>query len=177
MHRLFTRFLLTAIVALFSHAAFAEPDLLLYFQISDSPQFYNSDDTCSYDFAMVSFTTDGTNPSGGYLDLYADGETVSQGQALASGSDAAYASLGSNPSPESQILFELWSASGDSFERVGYYTALYSDLTGNIMESGGVSPAMPLMIAQVHAEAVPEPTSGLLTVLGVAFLALRRKRV
>ena len=177
MHRLFTRFLLTAIVALFSRAAFAEPDLLLYFQISDSPQFYNSDDTCSYDFAMVSFTTDGTNPSGGYLDLYADGATEPQGQALASGSDAAYASLGSNPSAESQILFELWSISGDSFERVGYYTALYSDLTGNIMESGGVSPAMPLMIAQVHAEAVPEPTSGLLTVLGVAFLALRRKRV
>ena len=90
---------------------------------------------------------------------------------------ASLGRLGSNPSPESQILFELWSASGDSFERVGYYTALYSDLTGNIMESGGVSPAMPLMIAQVHAEAVPEPTSGLLTVLGVAFLALRRKRV
>ena len=179
MHRLFTRFLLTAIVALFSRAAFAEPDLLLYFQISDSPQFDNSDDTCSYDFAMVSFTTDGTNPSGGYLDLYADGETVSQGQALASGSDAAYASLGSKPSAESQILFELWSwsDSDNSFERVGYYTALYSDLIGNIMESGGVSPAMPLMIAQVHAEAVPEPTSGLLTVLGVAFLALRRKRV
>ena len=178
MHRLFTRFLLTAIVALFSRAAFADPDLLLYFQIDSSNlTFVENGSACSYDFAMVSFTTDGTNPSGGYLDLYADGETVSQGQALASGSDAAYASLGSNPSAESQILFELWSASGDSFERVGYYTALYSDLTGNIMESGGVSPAMPLMIAQVHAEAVPEPTSGLLTVLGVAFLALRRKRV
>ena len=178
MHRLFTRFLLTAIVALFSRAAFADPDLLLYFQIDSSNlTFVENGSACSYDFAMVSFTTDGTNPSGGYLDLYADGETVSQGQALASGSDAAYASLGSNPSAESQILFELWSASGDSFERVGYYTALYSSLTGNIMESGGVSPAMPLMIAQVHAEAVPEPTSGLLTVLGVAFLALRRKRV
>ena len=176
MHRLFTRFLLTVIVALFSRAAFADPDLLLYFQIVDQPQFDNGG-TCSYDFAMVSFTMDGTNPSGEYLDLYADGETVSQGQALASGSDAAYASLGSNLSAESQILFELWAASDNSFERVGYYTALYSDLTGNIMESGGVSPAMPLMIAQVHAEAVPEPTSGLLTVLGVAFLALRRKRV
>lgn len=177
MHRLFTRFLLTAIVALFSRAAFAEPDLLLYFQISDSPQFDNSDDMCSYDFAMVSFTTDGTNPSGGYLDLYADGETVSQGQALASGSEAAYASLGSNPSAESQILFELWSASGDSFERVGYYTAMYSDLIGNIMESGGVSQATPLMITQVHAQAVPEPTSGLLVLLGAAVLALRRKRI
>lgn len=179
MHRLFTRFLLTAIVALFSRAAFAEPDLLLYFQISDSPQFDNSDDTCSYDFAMVSFTTDGTNPSGGYLDLYADGETVSQGQALASGSDAAYASLGSKPSAESQILFELWSwsDSDNSFERVGYYTALYSDLIGNIMESGGVSPATPLMITQVHAQAVPEPTSGLLVLLGAAVLALRRKRI
>ena len=174
----FTRFLLTVIVALFSRAAFAEPDLLLYFQIDSSNlTFVENGSACSYDFAMVSFTTDGTNPSGGYLDLYADGATVPQGQALASGSDAAYASLGSNPSAESQILFELWSASGDSFERVGYYTALYSSLTGNIMESGGVSPAMPLMIAQVHAEAVPEPTSGLLTVLGVAFLALRRKRV
>ena len=178
MHKLFTRFLLTAIVALFSRAAFAEPDLLLYFQIDSSNlKFVEGGNACSYDFAMVSFTTDGTNPSGAYLDLYADGATEPQGQALASGSDAAYASLGSNPSAESQILFELWSVSGDSFERVGYYTAWYSDLTGNIMESGGVSPAMPLMIAQVHAEAVPEPTSGLLTVLGVAFLALRRKRV
>ncbi len=179
MHKLFTRFLLTVIVALFSRAAFAEPDLLLYFQIDSSNlTFVENGSACSYDFAMVSFTTDGMNPSEeGYLDLYADGETVSQGQALSSGSEAAYASLGSNPSAESQILFELWSVSGDSFERVGYYTALYSDLTGNIMESGGVSPAMPLMIAQVHAEAVPEPTSGLLTVLGVAFLALRRKRV
>lgn len=178
MHRLFTRFLLTAIVALFSRAAFAEPDLLLYFQIDSSNlTFVENGSACSYDFAMVSFTTDGTNPSGEYRNLYVGGATEPSGTAIASGSEAAYASLGSNPSAESQILFELWSASGDSFERVGYYTALYSDLTGNIMESGGVSPAMPLMIAQVHAEAVPEPTSGLLTVLGVAFLALRRKRV
>ena len=179
MHRLFTRFLLTVIVALFSRAAFADPDLLLYFQIVDQPQFDNGG-TCSYDFAMVSFTMDGTNPSGEYLDLYADGETVSQGQALASGSDAAYASLGrlgSNPTMEIQILFELWSASGDSFERVGYYTALYSELTGHIMESGGVSQATPLMITQVHAQAVPEPTSGLLVLLGAAVLALRRKRI
>ncbi len=178
MHKLFARFLLTAIVALFSRAAFAEPDLLLYFQIDSSNlTFVENGSACSYDFAMVSFTTDGTNPSGEYRNLYVGGATEPSGTAIASDSDAAYASLGSNPSAESQILFELWSASGDSFERVGYYTALYSDLTGNIMESGGVSPAMPLMIAQVHAEAVPEPTSGLLTVLGVAFLALRRKRV
>lgn len=176
MHRLFTRFLLTAIVALFSRAAFAEPDLLLYFQISDSPQFDNSDDTCSYDFAMVSFTEDGTTPSGDYRNLYVGGATEPSGTAIASGSEAAYASLGSNPSAESQILFELWSASGDSFERVGYYTAMYSDLIGNIMESGGVSQATPLMITQVHAQAVPEPTSGLLVLLGAAVLALRRKR-
>ena len=178
MHKLFTRFLLTVIVALFSRAAFAEPDFLLYFQIVDQPKFDNGD-TCSYHFAMVSFTEDGTNPSGEYRDLYADGETVSQGQALASGSDAAYASLGSKPSAESQILFELWSwsDSDNSFERVGYYKAWYSDLIGNIMESGGVSPATPLMITQVHAQAVPEPTSGLLVLLGTAVLALRRKRI
>lgn len=179
MHKLFTRFLLTAIVALFSHAAFAEPDLLLYFQISDSPQFDNGA-PCSYEFAMVSFTEDGTTPSGGYRNLYVGGATEPSGTAIDSGGEAAYASLGrlgSNLTMESQILFELWSASGDSFERVGYYTALYSDLIGHIMESGGVSQATPLMITQVHAQAVPEPTSGLLTVLGVAFLALRRKRV
>ena len=177
MHRLFTRFLLTAIVALFSRAAFAEPDLLLYFQISDSPQFDNSVDTCSYNFARVSFTEDGTTPSGDYRNLYVGGATEPSGTAIASGSEAAYASLGSNPSAESQILFELWSASGDSFERVGYYTAMYSDLIGNIMESGGVSQATPLMITQVHAQAVPEPTSGLLVLLGAAVLALRRKRI
>ena len=177
MHRLFTRFLLTAIVALFSRAAFAEPDLLLYFQISDSPQFDNSVDTCSYNFARVSFTEDGTTPSGDYRNLYVGGATEPSGTAIASGSEAAYASLGSNPSAESQILFELWSASGDSFERVGYYTAMYSDLIGNNMESGGVSQATPLMITQVHAQAVPEPTSGLLVLLGAAVLALRRKRI
>jgi len=176
MHKLFTRFLLTVIVALFSRAAFAEPDFLLYFQIVDQPKFDNGD-TCSYHFAMVSFTEDGTNPSGEYRDLYADGATVPQGQALASGSEAAYASLGSNLTMESQILFELWSASGDSFERVGYYTALYSEFAGHIMESGGVSQATPLMITQVHAQAVPEPTSGLLVLLGAAVLALRRKRI
>jgi len=173
MLKTFSRFLLTAFVALFSCAAFAEPDLLLYFQIDDSNLTFDNGEPCAYDIVTVSPTTDGVNPTDGsdYLQLYVDGGKTSLGDAL-SGGGPAYASLGSNPSPESQFLFELWNDTG----RVGYYAALYSELAGHIMMNG-MSTVTPLMITQVHAQAVPEPTSGLLTVLGVAFLALRRKRV
>jgi hypothetical protein len=68
------------------------------------------------------------------------------------------------------FLVELWN---ESDERVGYSDCSYADLANYIYNSttGGGSTS-PMVVSQV----VPEPTSGLLTLLGLAGLALRRKR-
>lgn len=71
----------------------------------------------------------------------------------------------------STFLVELWSA-GDV---VGYQTYEYAQLlaAGNILyDSTAEAGATPHVVSQV----VPEPTSGLLMLFGLAGLALRRKR-
>ena len=131
----------------------------------------SSDD---YSFAMVAFSDDGKDPTGDYLTLYGGGGTA-QGQAVSSDStEPLYVGLGD--SPTSTILFELWLESPEgSFERVAYSSASLSELDPYIVNGMAPGGASPFVVSQVHA--VPEPTSGLLVLLGAAVLALRRKRI
>ena len=64
----------------------------------------------------------------------------------------------------------------EDYGRVGISEAVaYSDLTGYIQTVSGAKTGVWTVTSFVSA--VPEPTSGLLTLCGLALLALRRKRV
>jgi len=170
MQRIISRYLLLAVAALFVRVASADMQLL-YFRL-DNPLSVEGGGTLSasdYSFAMVSLSDNPTD----YLTLYGGGGTA-QGQAVTSGStEPLYVGLGD--SPTGNILFEMWLESPEgSFERVAYSSASLANLSSYLVNSMGQGGAVPYVVSTVHA--VPEPTSGLLVLLGAAVLALRRKR-
>lgn len=175
MQRVLSRFAPLAVAALFVGVASAEEELL-YFMLDD-PLTFNDGTTLSagdgYDYLMVALSSDGENPAGSYLNLSAGG--TAQGTAMyIDGSEpvSGYAASGSYSTAD-KILFELWFDSPEgSFERVAYHSANLSELRTYIGSSTNPS-ATPYVVRSV----VPEPTSGLLIVLGLAGLALRRKKI
>ena len=83
---------------------------------------------------------------------------------------AAYAGLGEGNYTGSTFLFELWNQYD---EKVGWKSVGYSALSGNIFantQSG--SGSSPYVVSNV----IPEPTSGMLLLIGIAGLALRRRK-
>lgn len=115
------------------------------------------------------------------------------------GTDAGYAQniTGSNSGPalssmsrEELADFDGWvedisKYSGKSFfieltkadERVGATDVIsYSALTANSFNGGMQSPSSPYTATSFTTQTVPEPTSGLLILLGMGALALRRRR-
>ena len=174
MNKVFVRLVLLAVVALFVRVASADMQLL-YFMLNDPLTLDDgSGNQLSYSFATVALSANGKDPKGDYLTLYGGGGTA-QGQAVTSGStDPLYVGLGD--SPTGNILFEMWLESLEgSFERVAYSSASYSEYSSHLVNSMAQGGAVPYVVSTVHA--VPEPTSGLLVLLGAAVLALRRKRI
>lgn len=176
MHKVFVRLALLAVAALFVRVASADMQVL-YFML-DNPLTVEGGGSLEYSFAMVAFSQDGTNPdpTGDYLTLYGSGGT-DLGTAVSSDSTAPlYVGLGDSNSPTGNILFEMWLESPEgSFQRVAYHSADLANLSQYIVSMDD------MMLGRVPAAgpygvAVPEPTSGLLVLLGAAVLALRRKR-
>ncbi len=167
MQRIISRFSLLAAAALFVGVASAE-EQLLYFMVNDPLTFADGTELSANGYSCLMVSVDGGDS---YRTIYGGGES-SQGTALASGStEPAYVSLGD--SPTDAILFEMWlEAPAGSWERVAYHSANLSDLSAYIGNSQNPS-ATPYVVSSV----VPEPTSGLLMLLGFAGLALRRKRI
>jgi hypothetical protein len=161
-------------VALTGAALSASADLL-YWTVTDAKGDANSGregDSISFSYATVS--ADGTrlniyDESGntGYWQLYVDPENPS-----ATGTSielAAYA--GTFDSNVSTFLVELWN---DNDARVGWQSYSKSSVADYIWH--GDNPTGSSMKALTVSAVVPEPTSGMLLVLGGALLALRRRR-
>jgi len=163
-----TKIIASLAIALAAHASFAVVDSYLYWMVDGAK--YNSS-PIAFDFATVS--VDGGSS---YLNLY-DGETsLGSGMAGASenggywSTDAYYAGYDSS-SPYTTFLVELWNGSTDSKTRVGWQSYALSSI-GAYIASGMNQVGSPLTVTDV----VPEPTSGLLMLFGLAALALRRRR-
>lgn len=146
---------------------------LLYFQLGGSSHevtySYNGE-TVNYDFATVAMVYANGEKANNYMLLYSGGQTTSDNIFIASESTSPiYAGLPAdyNDGTYKGVLFELW-ASGDAL--VGYQNFSLDEMGGHIV--GGTNQSgSPLAVTSV----VPEPTSGMLVVLGMAGLALRRK--
>ena len=84
---------------------------------------------------------------------------------------AGYAGLGEGVDyDDATFFFELWNQYD---EKVGWKSVGYSALSGNIFantQSG--SGSSPYVVSNV----IPEPTSGMLLLIGIAGLALRRRK-
>jgi len=166
MKKTLIRSCLSVALALCAQAAMAE---YLYFLVGDesgAAPTYN-DAQVAYSYATVKMT--GADSESSYLSLYEGGATEPSGVAMMAGStDPAYAMLPNDYANYSTFLFELWDATNG---RVAWqrYSLASASSDGHIV--GGTGQGTALNVTTV----VPEPAGGVLVLLGMAVLAMRRK--
>lgn len=139
----------------------------LYWQVGDTG--------IDYDYAKVRVTGGGlSDPS--YLNS-ADYDGVS---ILANGDGATYADVSSYSSGSYSFFVELLNYENSNWSIVGHSDTLtYQDLvTSGYITTGGIAaPSVataPFGLSEQYE--IPEPTSGLLLLMGASMLALRRRR-
>lgn len=151
--------------------AFADQDLYLYWMVGEGSTLEALDgskstlDTSGY-YAKVK--VDG---AGGYLNIYANPGGTAYTAAPIDFSDATPFFAGKYEGSCQYFIVELYNDAGCASDSwVGQATLAYNpqNITG-----GGMSVATPGVVN--YFTAAPEPTSGMLLLLGVAGLALRRK--
>ena len=162
MKRILTIAVLALSAALLSGSA-AAADSYLYWMADDDITWDGTSTSVDYDYVRVSY--DGT-----YLSPYVGGEKV-EGTAMTkegATSGASYWGDIANYAEGKEFLFELYN---ESREKVAWMSVL-DDMSTHILgpDSTGVPTAYTLM------SVVPEPTSGILSLFGLAVLALRRRR-
>ena len=154
-------------------ASFAGVDSYLYYMLDENLTYSNQAGSPlagtavpvdEYTYAMVS--TDGGHS---YLTLYSD-QGSAGGDELLIGS-FGYAGFSSTPS-FTTFLFEVYNAEGD---KLGWTTLPYS--TASASQHIYRDPSTPGNTMFHITSLIPEPTSGLLFLLGAAGLALRRRRM
>ena len=164
-----TRIAAVAAFSMMTTVAVAVPDSYLYWMVSPGAYNYldSSKTPVTYDSAKVKI--DGTD---NYLSWYNQGETTAEANYMpvstAGGTPATYWGLdGVTLGPSTTFLFELYNAD----DLVGWY----STTVGSQFIASGTNPSGAASAYQLTG-VVPEPTSGLLSLFGLAALALRRRK-
>lgn len=145
----------------------------IYAMVSDAKNVYNDN---PIEFSYMTVKGDGMD----YLYYYTfDGSTTSATgyQALDSNADnrstgaVLWDATSSTDEPYQTFLFELWT---DQNTRIGWQNYTLAQLSKGVYENGAVGSGdlKPFTVSEV----IPEPTSGILLLLGMAGLALRRRR-
>ena len=165
--------LLTVAALSFALAGFAE-DQYLYWMVSDNATLDGQPLTIGETYYAKIKSNDG----GDYLALYdtIGGSSTSFGKALefeAGDSGMVFANIGS--SQVASFLIELYNSDGAGVNPIGYADVNWGDIGAYITKPGMGQPSTGAY-GVGDFSSVPEPTSGLLLLLGVAGLALKRKR-
>ncbi len=169
-------------------ASFAAKADYLYWQIEDAKFTTPSGADANFEYATVrdgmnATATDTVGSGSEYYKLY----TINNGQSAPTEQFQFYSDLSHPNSTEglaqffgdfsgtvSMFLFELWDADGNL---VGYSEKTRQDIVYAISPSGGFSGESIAYRPFVLQDVVPEPTSGLLVLLGIAALSLKLRRV
>lgn len=139
----------------------AAEDSYLYWMVSNAHYYEEPGYSIQFDYATISID-DGTT--------YLSPAVASDGTRLSS-DGGVYSGLFDSVNVKS-FLVELWDDSKD--DRVGWMRYSASSLKDYFYQNAGThGEGSPFMVSQV----VPEPTSGLLMLLGMAGLALRRRKM
>lgn len=157
-------------------------------------EFFDSYAPAGSAFAARVRVTGGNITDDTFLDLYIPdyGVDVGGGEyGVEFGDDSGYWGAGvptgnqspsgnySAGSPEYSFIVELGNIdSSDNWTTVATSaSATYSSLADYIHQTFDIKPGQLAIWTPTHFTAVPEPSGGLLTLMGVALLALRRKRL
>ena len=206
MNRHFLRITAFAAALLTAGVSFADEDVL-YWMIDSSAEvtkdgvtstvgsfFDNYEAPEGSAFAARVRVTGGNITEDTFLDLYVPGYGVDEGGGewgVEFGDAGGYWGAGvptgnqspisaySAGSPEFSFIVELGNIdSSDNWTTVATSAAkAYSDLADYIHQTFDINPGQLAVWTPTQFTAVPEPSGGLLTLMGVALLALRRRRM
>ena len=154
------KFILAAAAAIMLGSAMAAEDSYLYWMVSDAHYYEAPGDPISFNYATISVDDGAT-----YLSPAQSADSTGY-----STSGGVYSGVFDSDSVKS-FLVELWD---DNNDRVGWMRYSASSLKDYFYQNAGAhGEGSPFMVSQV----VPEPTSGVLLLLGMGGLALRRRKM
>ena len=162
-----------AVVAL-TAAALADANSLLYWMV-DNPTYSYNNQSVAFDHAKVKAIDGDVENGASYLYVFnQQGSTGYENAYILDGDGYSTGGIYSGAFDGSVVdnfLIELYNASNDlvAWQSIKYSQAAANGSIATTMASGG---ANVLTVSQV----VPEPTSGLLLLLGISGLALRRRK-
>lgn len=172
--KLINKLLIAATVAIVAQVAAAE-DSYLYWMV-DPNVTYSTGGTVDFAYARVNFggtLSESTgNVSGGtWLTMYSGGTSTgatAMNSTVATAGATLWGVVPEGYASTDSFIFELYN---DSYGVVGW-----NSITAGALASYLGTASTPASSAYSLTQVVPEPTSGLLMLFGLAGLALRRKR-